>query len=489
MTLRSLSRSGRLVSRLSRCRSLCDQSSVKVTVPDRNRYLFGESEDGTLVSFESLGVSPSLVAALKACNKSEATAIQAAAFPGIASGRDVVIGAETGSGKTLAYAVPLIHRLLSGEARTSSQHPVAVVMVPNKDLCGQVIWMIHEVLSQLYKQEVDRQITCEAVTLVDGHWPYASSSLEAPDILVCTPALLASFVRGPRILEPRLFDSLRYLVLDEADMLLEGSFRRDVDRILEALKVTHRRAIREGRVRVHEPTVQFVLSAATLPSQGSLSVERSIASFFPRALRVTSDHLHRHHPRIAQKFLKIEPEDVVETVINALQETEPTMIFANTAEDAVALAGALRDAGVNCGEFHKLAHREKRRADLQNFREGDVSVLVCTDAASRGLDLPSVRHVIQAQFALNVVQHMHRVGRASRAGIEGRATNIYDDSSSELVASILRDTGSGSVEQSFSRRRGFRRALKRKENMECTEDSDSTADVNEESMSDSSRVS
>lgn len=148
----------------------------------------------------------------------------------------------------------------------------------------------------------------------------------------------------------------------------------------------------------------------------------------------------------------------------SLQTTElvQTMVFVNTAEVARQISQGLQDRGIiNC-EYHNMILEAEKQNSLKRFRENEVPLLVCTDHAARGLDLPNVRHVVQAEFALNVVQHLHRVGRASRAGVQGKATNFYDSRSKDLVQSILSDsTGQNKVDQSFSRRRGFRAKLKK----------------------------
>ena len=151
----------------------------------------------------------------------------------------------------------------------------------------------------------------------------------------------------------------------------------------------------------------------------------------------------------------------INLVLSALnRNTEgKTMIFANTARSVQELAKLLKESGVNCVEYHKLLPSGERHDNLSSFRMGNVMVLVCTDHASRGLDIANVSHVVQAEFALNVTHYLHRVGRASRAGVDGQATSFYDESSAELVRSIL--SGGGSVEQSFSRNRGFRAKLKK----------------------------
>lgn len=105
------------------------------------------------------------------------------------------------------------------------------------------------------------------------------------------------------------------------------------------------------------------------------------------------------------------------------------MIFVNTAENAQLLAAALRQRDIRCEEYHKLVSHNLKVEGFKRFVEGKTPILVCTDAAARGLDIPSVKHVIQAEFALNVVQHLHRIGRASRAGALGHATNFIQPSS------------------------------------------------------------
>ena len=150
------------------------------------------------------------------------------------------------------------------------------------------------------------------------------------------------------------------------------------------------------------------------------------------------------------------------TNVDIPKQLVQTMVFVNTAEIAHQLSHELEELGISTSQYHNLVIDKEKQDNLRRFRDNEVSVLVCTDHAARGLDLPNVRHVIQAEFALNVVQHLHRIGRASRAGVLGKATNIYDDRSKDLVNSILSDTsGQNNVENSFSRRRGFRSKIKK----------------------------
>jgi superfamily II DNA/RNA helicase len=377
---------------------------------------------------------------------------------------------------------------MEDDYRESIHFPSAVIMVPNKELCFQVHRMATELLDAI--PEEDRKIKIATATSASGTWPYRME--ESPNVLICTPSFMSKFVRGPSILEEDLFRSIRHFVLDEADMLLEGSYQRDVEKLMDAFKVTRRQMIRDGEIQVHTSILQCILSAATLPSYGMRSMEKYIERMFPLAKWISNEHLHKHHPRIVQSFHDLEGKEfltparmslIIRALFNRLEEGEDTpldfldalekdedgmlqpedstMVFVNTAEAAVALAGALRQGGIKCAEFHKLQMANDKQEGLQQFRADEIKVLVCTDHAARGLDLPHVRHVVQAEFALNVVQHLHRIGRASRAGAMGRATNIVDERSSELVDSILSDSDTNSVDQSFSRRRGFRNKIKK----------------------------
>eukprot|EP00600_Ochromonadales_sp_CCMP1393_P000604 CAMPEP_0174983122 /NCGR_PEP_ID=MMETSP0004_2-20121128/16935_1 /TAXON_ID=420556 /ORGANISM="Ochromonas sp., Strain CCMP1393" /LENGTH=544 /DNA_ID=CAMNT_0016235273 /DNA_START=73 /DNA_END=1708 /DNA_ORIENTATION=+ len=456
------------------------------------------------VPFQDLGVSQLLVSSLNSNNFKYATPIQQMSYSAIISGKDVVIGSETGSGKTLSYLLPLIEKYLSSiEGADRSDHsnrdfPSGIILAPNKELCWQIEYMASQLLAGL-PDDIRSNCRIESATELINYWQCATDG--GPFLLICTPRYLANFVRGPTIFEPELFENIRSLVLDEADMLLEGSYKKDVDTIFEALKLTRRALIREGHLEVHEKWTQFILSAATLPSFGLKSVQSFVNKKFPDAIIAKSENLHTHHPSISQRFIKMGDEIevtsrehvelviecILDSTVGSFENTDDAddgghvdssnsvvsvlaavdsshsidsvhvapvsnqnldhlvMIFLNTAQAAKEFAQSMRDimgsdpamAGLGCVEFHNLLTAAEKRQSLEQFRRGAAKILVCTDSAARGLDLPAVRHVVQAQFALNVVQHLHRIGRASRAGRLGRASNFYRSDAAALVNSIM----------------------------------------------------
>lgn len=460
---------------------------------NQKKFLFGDN----IIKFRDFGVDDKIYESLESIGKPNATAIQYKVFEPIMNGDDVIIGAETGSGKTLSYLIPMIQKTmkLTKSIDRDKRYPITIIMAPNRELCTQIKRMAEEILNNM--NDLNNILKIDTAINVIDYWPYNENN--APDILICSPAFLGKFLRGQVILQEDLFKSIQHIVLDEADMLLEGSYVNDIEKILDAFKLIRRDMIRNGEIAVHEIITQRILVAATLPSYGLRSIEKYIESKFPLAVKITNDHLHKQHPRINQEYYKVNDEsaiskdrlniitaaingtsidatriDKIKKTINDEEFKNPSstqmrssdgssMIFVNTAATCVELASALRDKGIECAEFHKNLTPQQKEEELKNFREEKVKVIVCTDAAARGLDIPNVRHVVQAEFALNVVQHLHRIGRASRAGALGKATNIVDERSKDLVASILQSSTeeNETVENSFSRRRGFRQKLKK----------------------------
>ncbi|CEM01595.1 unnamed protein product [Vitrella brassicaformis CCMP3155] len=442
---------------------------------------------GEYVPFSSLRLHPSLVQQLSQTGKDTATLIQALGIPSILTGDDVIVGAETGSGKTLAYLVPLLDRLLrenerEGEAEASDgsggntdrsrMYPRAVVMVPNRELCDQVYRWAQELARPL-------GVTTEMVWGGYESWPFTPAQ-PAPDVLICTPLFLGRFTKGGCVKDISLFQSVDTLVVDEADLLLDGGYKKD----LEAVLTVFRRSGRQGA-----PT-QHIMVAATLPNRGSGSVDAFLERRFPEALRVRNSLMHQHLPGMQQDFIPIgydaSTRDRLNMLVDKVTEMQrdrasrggeeavdvgKTIIFANTVNSAKAVANALFDVGIPVVPCHADLRAAERISNLDAFRRGISSILVCTDLAARGLDIPRIATVIQFDFAPNVVAHLHRVGRAARAGRAGHAINFYGKDSEDLVSMIQeslkvaeeRGSDGGLLEQAFSRNRSLRKKLRKQE--------------------------
>lgn len=433
-------------------------SSVELTDAGAEAIFYGDR-----VPFEQLGLTPELSAAMASRGASCSTTIQALAIPAILEGKDVVVGAETGSGKTLAYILPVLQDLITnevedppeeqrGNAQTWTIFPQAIVLAPNRELCEQVLVVTNQILDA-----VENPIRAAAAYGASGAYPY-SPGRPAPELLICTPSFLAGY-GGHRAIP--LFIRARTLVVDEADMLMEGEYGRQMEDIFVGFRRADKVATK----------TQYILAAATIPSKGLKSVEKLVQKRFPGAERISASHMHKQHPALQQTWINVgnTAQDRIQALIGILEEEQKkgplqrTMVFANTAASAKEAYASLRNAGIEAAPFHKDISTLERADSLRAFREGDVSVLVCTDLGARGIDIPSVAHVIQYEFALNVVQHLHRIGRAARAGSRGKGTAFINEQATDLVRSIRSAGEGGNLDNSFSRRRGFRKHLRKNE--------------------------
>jgi len=430
-------------------------------------------------TFATLGLGGALVGALDKLGFARPTRIQAATLPAILEGKDVVMGAETGSGKTLAYTLPVLQRVL-GESKDWDRRPEVLVLVPNQELARQVTSVISSVTA------ADEALTIP-ITMLAGSAGLSKDGTCV--VLVATPSAIL------RNTDPFYLEQVHTAVVDEADMLLDGGFVADVTRILDFLcpRVSNsavRRLAKEGKTAedgladLPRQPAQVIFAAATLPDwKGDKvkSVVRVLRKRFPDAEHIATEELHKQSRAASHDWLDLGEMSGVEDAHGALLELlrgerrgQRTMVFCNTVRDAKEAHLFLKEEGF---EGALLLHKEvppaERAAALAKLAtlpsldavaiENGEWILVCTDIAARGIDIPDVKHVIQLQFATNAVTHLHRVGRTARAGSEGgHVTNLIDDSSRAVAQAIKGEAGDGEpIAPVFSRNRGFRRRFKR----------------------------
>ncbi len=308
---------------------------------------------------------------------------------------------------------------------------------------------------------------------------------------------------------PSAVHAVRAVVVDEADMLLTGGFEDVLKRVVQLFdRAEQARAAgllpagpapdieepasarpdwdmrdaaepQDGEAAAAQPadvpaapampdapTRQYIFAAATIHSSGKRTPGETLKKGFPDAVWVAGPRLHRSAEQLAHAWRCVDDETRDDAVLAALR-AEPagarTLVFANTVASAAALAARLAaEPGVRSAAYHSGVPTLERFATLSAFRAGTVDVLVCTDSAARGLDVPGVAHVVQAEFALNAVDYLHRAGRTARAGAPGRLTSLFDDEAAQLVAAVRSAVDAGSpVEDAFSRKRSFRKKLKK----------------------------
>ncbi|XP_023549678.1 DEAD-box ATP-dependent RNA helicase 22 [Cucurbita pepo subsp. pepo] len=255
----------------------------------------------------------------------------------------------------------------------------------------------------------------------------------------------------------------------------EESYDEDVDsnNIQEKTEYSSRRVKDWRRAqKSYERSKQYIFVAATLPVNGKKTAGAVLRKMFPDASWVSGKYLHCHSPRLEQRWVEVTVDNQVDELIKAVNQSKSqlrnidgsairTMVFANTVETVEAVANILSVAGTECFRYHKDRSLEERSKILADFRENG-GVLVCTDAAARGVDIPNVAHVIQADFATSAVDFLHRIGRTGRAGQCGLVTSMYTKANRDLVAAVRRaENLSQPVEAAFSRKRSFRNKLKK----------------------------
>ncbi|KAF3603518.1 hypothetical protein F2Q69_00036630 [Brassica cretica] len=489
------------------------------------------------VSWKSLGLSDKVSVALRDSGFGRPSLTQAVCIPSILSGKDVVVAAETGSGKTHGYLAPIIHQLTNtntaldseGEDRRMPLKTISLVLCPNVMLCEQVVRMVNGLLGE----DGHPLLRVEAVCGSQG-WPD-----KQPDIIVSTPAALLNNIEPKRNRRVEFLRSVKYVVFDEADMLLCGSFQNQIIRLINMLRFDEKQMsrlvtskfgkpleilaqfdsdneddadfeedgsisdeeeeeyledttqiptvengagadIRKGwrRVRkIYTRSKQYIFIAATLPVNGKKTAGGLLKHMFQDAVWVSGNFLHRNSPRLKQKWVEVTVDTQVDALIEAVNNssTDRTMVFANTVEAVEAVADILEKASIQCYRYHKNHTLEERANILADFRENG-GVFVCTDAAARGVDVPNVSHVIQADFSSSAVDFLHRIGRTARAGQYGTVTSLYTEANRDLVEAIREAVKTGQpVETAFSRKRGFRNKLKKRAFLKAGEAKESQA--------------
>jgi len=458
--------------------------------------------------------------ALKNLGFETLTEIQAAAVPAAAENSDVVIAAETGSGKTLSYLIPIWSNLLERgvggrDDDDGSRETGALILCPNATLCEQVARVANSLVDEG---------TGEPLLRTYALMPETGTPFHAPDVYVTTPARavddLLRFREGAwrRGSFSPTARTLRHVVFDEADMLFSGGYLKplrmcfdvlyreeklasegfylpgtgnedaaaewdgDVDRDASSFERDWRKdhdgprkrgpALGgKGKVGLGDGRDfrrQYIFAAATVMSNGKKTPGAMIKYGFPDAKWIEGRRLHRSVESVNQTWVEATLETRAMALADAVGLTsagasaEKTMIFVNTAAAADEIAREFNALGLRAAAFHADMASHERAMRLKDFADGVITALVCTDSAARGVDIPGVTHVVQAEFAGNAVDYLHRIGRTARAGATGRVTNICLPGSADLVRAVRDAEANGDpVESAFSRKRSFRKKTKK----------------------------
>ncbi|MCW3797116.1 DEAD/DEAH box helicase [Sphingomonas sp. BN140010] len=356
------------------------------------------------------GINPALGEALTARGYDTLTSVQAAVVEDQARGRDLVVSAKTGSGKTVAFGLAMAEQLIEGEKAPWSREPLALVIAPTRELALQV----SKELQWLYDGAGARVVTC-----VGGMDPMKERrALQGgAHIVVGTPGRLRDHLeRGALDLS-----ALRVAVLDEADEMLDMGFREELEEILDATPDTRR----------------TLLFSATMPRPIVAMAKR----YQTDALRIETIGEREAHADIAYQAVAVSPTDIEHSVVNLLRlhEAETAILFCATREAVRRLHASLTERGFGAVALSGEHSQNERNNALQALRDRRARVLVATDVAARGIDLPSVTLVIHVELPRDAEALQHRSGRTGRAGRKGVAVLIVPFRRRRAVESMLRN--------------------------------------------------
>jgi ATP-dependent RNA helicase RhlE len=342
------------------------------------------------VPFTELGLHPSLLQGLKDLGFTRPTPIQADAIPLAMAGQDLLACAMTGSGKTAAFLLPILNGLI-GKARGTTR---ALVLTPTRELAAQIVEDLNDLA-------VHTPLTAAAVFGGVGMGPQEHAFRSGVDVIVATPGRLLDHFRSSYA----KLGSLQYLVLDEADRMLDMGFLPDIRRVLKHIPPPAKRQTLFFSATMPPPIAQ--LSKEMLKSPATINIERrsSPAVGITHAVYPVPQHLK---PALLLHLLKG-------------ADMHDALVFTRTKHRANRLCEFLVKRGVNADRIHGNRSQAQRTAALAAFKEGRCRVLVATDIAARGIDVEALGHVVNFDVPLVPADYIHRIGRTGRADLTGDA--------------------------------------------------------------------
>lgn len=358
------------------------------------------------MSFKSLGLSDALLKAISEIGYDTPTPIQEKAIPQILQGKDVLASAQTGTGKTAGFTLPMLQKLEKNKPQGKRQVR-ALVLTPTRELAAQVLDDVKN-----YSKFVDIRSTV-IFGGVNAN-PQIRTLRQGVDILVATPGrLLDLHSQGVFSLK-----NVEFFVLDEADRMLDMGFIHDIKKVL--------RLIPERR--------QNLLFSATFSSE----IKKLASSFLHKPVMVEATPENTTAEKVDQLIYKTNKSDKTDLVIKLISEGDwqQVLIFTRTKHGANRLAKKLDAAKISSAAIHGNKSQGARTKALAGFKEGRVRVLVATDIAARGLDIPLLPHVINYELPNIPEDYVHRIGRTGRAGASGEAISIVSVDEFEYVRGI-----------------------------------------------------
>ncbi len=360
------------------------------------------------MSFAELGLSDKVQQAVAAAGYTEPTPIQAQAIPHVLARKDVLGIAQTGTGKTAAFTLPMLTMLEHGRAR--ARMPRTLILEPTRELAAQV------------QETFDRYGANHklSVALLIGGVSFGDQDAKITrgvDVLIATPGrLLDHFERGKLLLT-----GVELLVIDEADRMLDMGFIPDIERIVKLVPFTR----------------QTLFFSATMPPE----IQRLADAFLHNPVKVEVARAASTAATITQRLVATRREDwekreTLRGLIRNATDLQNAVVFCNRKRDVAVLHRSLQKHGFSAVALHGDMDQHARMAALDSFRSGEMPILVASDVAARGLDIPTVSHVFNYDVPHHAEDYVHRIGRTGRAGRAGQAFTLVSPGDEKSLSAI-----------------------------------------------------
>jgi ATP-dependent RNA helicase RhlE len=366
----------------------------------------------TATNFSHLDLRTSTLTAVDDAGYTTPTEVQRLAIPELLAGKDVLATAQTGTGKTAAFVLPLVERVRPAERRGKNATPTALILTPTRELAVQIV----ESIGTYGKGS---GLSCLAIYGGASRNRQIDQLRARPDIVVATPGRLLDLI-AEHYIDLR---AVTYLVLDEADRMLDMGFIPAVRRIV-GMTPTER---------------QTALFSATMPGP----IQELARQFLRDPEHIAAESGELRVEKIDQYVMHVDQADKLDLLPRLIRDRGMfrVLVFTRTKHRARKVAKVLDKQGIDADAIHGDKSQSARLRALSDFRNGKLHVLVATDVASRGIDVDDITHVINFEIPNEPETYVHRIGRTARAGSEGCAISLCDESEMTYVRDIERLIG------------------------------------------------
>jgi ATP-dependent RNA helicase RhlE len=348
-----------------------------------------------LTSFQDFGLADPIARALREENYLTPTPIQAQTIPLALAARDIVGIAQTGTGKTAAFALPILHRLLQARVRPQPKTARVLVLSPTRELSSQILDSFNA---------YGRHIRLTSALTIGGvpMGRQVRSLLQGVDVLVATPGRLLDLLQSNAV----KLNQVEFLVLDEADRMLDMGFINDIRKIVAKLPVRR----------------QTLLFSATMPKDIAELAEEMLRD--PARVAVTP--VSSTAERVTQRIIQVDHSAKAAKLAQLLkqEQIDRALVFTRTKHGADKVVKGLAKAGIAANAIHGNKSQNHRERVLASFRSGEIRTLVATDIAARGIDVDGISHVVNFDLPNVPETYVHRIGRTARAGADGIAISL-----------------------------------------------------------------